>query len=40
MISIYEELQKIKRGEFDNVDNPLKNAPHTVEELTNDKWNH
>jgi glycine dehydrogenase len=40
MISIYEEIDKIRKGQFDKLDNPLKNAPHTIEELTNDKWNH
>ena len=40
MISIYHEIQKIKNGEFDADDNPLKNSPHTVEELTGDIWNH
>ena len=40
MISIYNEIKKIRNNEFDKIDNPLKNAPHTVEELTNDKWNH
>ena len=40
MISIYNEILKIREGKFDKIDNPLKNAPHTVEELTNDQWNH
>ena len=40
MISIHNEVQKIREGKFDKVDNPLKNAPHTIEELTNDKWDH
>ena len=40
MISIYEEILKIKNSEYDRHDNPLKNAPHTVEELTDDKWEH
>tara|TARA_Y100000590_G_scaffold412431_1_gene507397 strand:+ start:1 stop:792 length:792 start_codon:yes stop_codon:yes gene_type:complete len=40
MISIFEEIQKIKNGKFDKLDNPLKNAPHTVEEITSDDWNH
>ena len=40
MISIYQEIQKVKEGIFDPIDNPLKNSPHTVEELTNDKWDH
>ena len=40
MISIFNEVEKIRNGKFDLLDNPLKNAPHTVEELTNDIWNH
>ena len=40
MISIHKEIQKVREGKFDKIDNPLKNAPHTVEELTNDEWNH
>ena len=40
MISIHDEIQKIQSGEFDMKDNPIINAPHTVEELTNDTWNH
>ena len=40
MISIYEEIQKINNNQYDKEDNPLKNAPHTVEEVTGDVWNH
>ena len=40
MISIYEEVLKVKNSEYDKHDNPLKNAPHTVEELTGDRWEH
>jgi glycine dehydrogenase len=40
MISIYHEIQKIKVGKYDPEDNPLKNSPHTVEELTGDTWEH
>ncbi len=39
MIAIHGELQAIKSGAFDRVDNPLKNAPHTAEEVVGD-WNH
>ena len=31
---------KIKSNQYDKFDNPIKNAPHTVQELTEDKWNH
>ena len=40
MISIFKEVEKIRNGKFDLLDNPVKNAPHTVEELTKDIWNH
>ena len=30
MLSIYEEAQQVKRGELDKLNNPLKNAPHTL----------
>ena len=39
MISIAQEIQKIRSGEFDRSDNPLKNAPHTSRELAAD-WSH
>ena len=37
---IKEEIDKIKSGIFDKLDNPLKNAPHTHVELVSNKWNH
>ncbi len=37
MISIWKEIQEI---EDKNADNPLKNAPHTQEMITNDVWFH
>ncbi len=40
MISIYRELEKIKSGDFDINDNPIKNAPHTEEEVSSDQWLH
>ena len=40
MISIYNEIKKIKDGSYDILDNPIKNAPHTVEELTATEWKH
>ena len=39
MISIHGELESIAKGLFDESDNPLKNAPHTAEELAGD-WTH
>ncbi len=38
--SIYQEIQNIVDGKFDNADNPLKNAPHTAEKVTADEWDH
>ena len=40
LISIYEEIKSIENGEADNKDNVLKNAPHTLEIITADEWNH
>jgi glycine dehydrogenase len=37
---IKEEIDKIKTGVFDKIDNPIKNAPHTHVELASNKWNH
>jgi glycine dehydrogenase len=39
MIAIHRELQKIKAGTWDRVDNPLKNAPHTAVEIASE-WQH
>ena len=40
LIKIREEINKVKSGEFDKNDNPLKNAPHTHVELTANEWKH
>jgi glycine dehydrogenase len=40
LISIREEIRQIEEGKFDREDNPLKNAPHTLQMVTMDKWNH
>ncbi|MEM7369411.1 MAG: aminomethyl-transferring glycine dehydrogenase [Bacteroidota bacterium] len=40
MISIREEVRQIEQGEVDAEDNVLKNAPHTVAEVTADDWTH
>ena len=40
LIKIKKEIEKIKSGEFDKVDNPIKNAPHTDLELSSDEWKH
>lgn len=40
MISIREEIREIEEGKADPVNNVLKNAPHTLQMLINDKWNY
>jgi len=40
MISIHGEIDAVIRGEADRADNVLKNAPHTVIEVTSDQWSH
>ncbi len=39
MIAIHAEIQKIESGEWDKLNNPLKNAPHTADTIATDKWN-
>ncbi len=39
MIAIHGELARIRSGEWGRADNPLKNAPHTAEEIAAD-WKH
>ncbi|MBY0371902.1 hypothetical protein K2X33_14550, partial [bacterium] len=40
MISIREEARKVASGAWPREDNPLSNAPHTVEEVTATEWKH
>ena len=40
LISIREEIAEIETGTADPVDNVLKNAPHTVEVVTQSEWCH
>jgi glycine dehydrogenase len=40
LIHIRGEIERVKLGEFDALDNPLKNAPHTAAELIAEKWEH
>ena len=40
MISIRKEIRAIEDGEMDAEDNPLKNAPHTIDMISADEWNH
>lgn len=38
LIAIRQEVRSIADGTFDTVNNPLKNAPHTVYDATADRW--
>jgi glycine dehydrogenase len=40
LISIHHEIMEIKEGKADRVNNVLKNAPHTAEEIASDNWAH
>ncbi len=40
MISIREEIRAIEEGKLDPADNPLSNAPHTVDMVCADEWSH
>jgi glycine dehydrogenase len=40
MVSIYNEIQEVKAGKADKVDNVLKNAPHTATHVAGDDWPH
>jgi len=39
MIAIATEIQKVRSGAFDKLDNPLKCAPHTAQEIAGN-WSH
>jgi len=38
MIAIRGEIDQIKHGKIDPVNNPLKQSPHTLKEVTSDDW--
>jgi glycine dehydrogenase len=40
LIQIKKEIDKVKSGEYDKVDNPLKNAPHTAAHCLSSDWKH
>ncbi len=40
MISIRDEIRRVGEGEWPADDNPLRNAPHTAEDLATDAWSH
>ncbi|HYH47805.1 MAG TPA: aminomethyl-transferring glycine dehydrogenase [Thermoanaerobaculia bacterium] len=40
LIAIREEVRDIESGRADRADNVLKNAPHTADEVTSERWEH
>jgi len=40
MLQIREEIRMVETGKMDKLNNPLKNAPHTMEEVIAEKWDH
>lgn len=40
MIKIREEIRMVEDGHYDKVDNPLKNAPHAMDEIIKSEWTH
>ena len=38
MVKIRGEIQQIETGALDSENNPLKNAPHTINDIVNDSW--
>ena len=40
LIAIRAEIAAIEHGRLDAADNPLKNAPHTLEDVVADAWSH
>ncbi len=40
MIAIRGEIEAIETGRLDPDDNPLRNAPHTAEQVSSDQWSH
>lgn len=40
LLAIREEVDMVARGEMDAQDNVLYNAPHTLEEVSSDDWEH
>jgi glycine dehydrogenase len=38
MISIHEEIEAVANGKMDRANNPLKNAPHTAQQIASEKW--
>jgi glycine dehydrogenase len=39
MLSIRAEIRAVEEGRLDPINNPLKNSPHTLDEVTASQWN-
>ena len=39
MLAIREEIRSVEDARFDPINNPLKNAPHTLDDVTASEWN-
>ena len=39
MLAIREEIRSVEDARFDPINNPLKNAPHTLDDVTASDWN-
>jgi glycine dehydrogenase len=40
LIAIREEIRAVQEGTFDELDNPLHNAPHSLADIVEDNWPH
>jgi glycine dehydrogenase len=40
LIAIREEIRAVQEGTFDETDNPLRNAPHSLADIVEDDWQH
>jgi len=40
MIAIHAEIEAVANGKIDKKNNPLKNAPHTTQQIASEKWDH
>ena len=40
MLAIHGEVARVESGEWSAEDNPLRNAPHSAEQVASDEWDH
>ena len=40
LITIRKEIAEVEDGQFPRDNNPLKHAPHTIEQIASSEWNH